>query len=525
MTENINILIVEDSQDDCDILVRHFKKANVPVNYKRVETETDLVRALEQQEWQTVICDFTLPQLTAPAVLAIVKKQWPDIPFIVLSGSVGEERAVEAMRAGANDYIMKDNLTRLVPIIQREVKEAARRIERRQMALALQKSEENLRQSQKLESIGQLAGGIAHDFNNLMATISIQSEVLLKSLDKKLTVEEIAERVQKGVEQIKKSSERATSLTRQLLAFSRKQIILPQLFNMNSSISEMQDMLLRVVESNITFHLRLDDNLKNVKMDPGHLEQIIINLVMNSRDALPKGGNIYLETKNCELDGLAAKSNNAPHGSYVCFSVSDDGMGMPEEVRKNAFEPFFTTKPLGKGTGLGLSTVYGIVQQNKGFITVESEPGKGSVFTVLIPASAEISPAKNTTSVVDLAQGGSEKILVVEDEDDLRVLLEETLSEFGYKVLTARNGAEALTVLTPDTDIIITDVMMPLMGGAELAAHALKINPRLKVIFQSGYTKNSVIQDGLPQKQMFFLAKPYKISALLAEIKKILAKH
>lgn len=522
MTEPINILIVEDSQDDCDILVRHFKKAAIPVNFERIETEIDLVRAIEKQQWHTIICDYTLPQLSAPEVLAIVKARCPETPFIVLSGSIGEERAVEAMRAGAKDYIMKDNLTRLVPVIQREIKEAMRRSNRREIELALQKSEENLRQSQKLESIGQMAGGMAHDFNNLLATILIQSEVLLKSIDKNLTVEQLAERVQKGVEQIKRSSERATSLTRQLLAFSRKQIILPEVINVNSHINEMQNMLLRVVESNITFHLRLEDNIKNVKMDLGHLEQIIINLVMNSRDALPHGGNIYITTKNCELDGLAAKSNNVMQGQYICFSIADDGIGMTEEVRKNVFEPFFTTKPVGKGTGLGLSTVYGIVQQNKGIITLESEPRKGAHFTVLLPASEEaVSPIK-VAPVPEAEQGGHEKILVVEDEDDLRILLYETLTEFGYDVRTARNGAEALSFLSQDIDILVTDVVMPVMGGAELAVKAMQKNPSLKVIFQSGYTKNSMEQAGLPDDQIYFLAKPYTIKALLAEIKKIL---
>lgn len=268
MAERLNILIVEDSPDDCDILVRHFQKAGISINFERVETESSLVKALDQGNWDAIICDYTLPQLSAPEVLQITKGRSLDIPFIVLSGSIGEERAVETMRAGASDYIIKDNLTRLVPVIQRKLKDAALRIERREMEQALQKSEENLRQAQKLESIGQMAGGIAHDFNNLLATILIQSEVLLKSIDKKLSAEQLAERVQKGVEQIKKSSEHATSLTRQLLAFSRKQIILPVVLNINDLIGEMQEMLLRVVEKNITFHLKLNPGVKNINIDP-----------------------------------------------------------------------------------------------------------------------------------------------------------------------------------------------------------------------------------------------------------------
>jgi nitrogen-specific signal transduction histidine kinase len=390
------------------------------------------------------------------------------------------------------------------------------------MEQALQKSEENLRQAQKLESIGQMAGGIAHDFNNLLATILIQSEVLLKSIDKKLNAEQLAERVQKGVEQIKKSSERATSLTRQLLAFSRKQIILPVVLNLNDLISEMQEMLLRVVEKNISFHLKLDPSVKNINIDPGHLEQIVINLVMNSRDALPNGGNIHISSNNCSIDAITAKINNIEPGTYVCLSIADDGTGMTDAVKKNVFEPFFTTKPVGKGTGLGLSTVYGIVRQNKGMITLESSPGKGSEFTIYLPSTSE-AVAEIKPQAVGTDHRGNEKILVVEDEDDLRVLLQETLTDFGYTVETAANGSEALSKLTPDLNLIITDVVMPQMGGAELAAKALKLNPKLKVIFQSGYTKNTLDQAGLPSEQIFFLAKPYKIDALINEIKKILS--
>ncbi len=520
MSERLNILIVEDSPDDCEIVVRHLKKSAMTFDYERVESEAGFISALEKTTWHAIICDYTLPQLNAPEVLKIAKSRWPEIPFIVLSGSIGEERAVETMRAGANDYIMKDNLTRLVPVLQREIRDAAIVVDRRLMEQALRKSEENLRQSQKLESIGQMAGGIAHDFNNLLATILIQSEMLLSSADKKLSAEQLADQMHKGVEQIRKSSERATSLTRKLLAFSRKQIILPVVVNINERISDMQEMLFRVVEKNISFHLHLDQSVKNIKIDPGHLELILLNLVINSRDALPNGGNISIGSKNRTIDELTAQENNIEPGLYVCLTVSDDGTGMTDDVKKNIFEPFFTTKPIGVGTGLGLSTIYGIVLQNHGIITVESTVGKGTEFAICFPSTDEAVQPAAAAAKTNEEYHGTEKILVVEDENDLRALLEETLIEFGYTVLTAANGSEALAKLTPDVCLIVTDVVMPTMGGAELATKALRINPNLKVIFQSGYTKNTLDQAGLPMEKIFFLAKPYKINALLGEIRK-----
>jgi signal transduction histidine kinase len=524
--ESLKLLHVEDSQDDSDLLLHHLKRTGIVPTYKRVETKESFISALEAGTWDAVVCDYHLPHFDAFEAVKVLKSFNPDIPFIVVSGSIGEEKAVEAMRAGAADYVMKDNLTRLVPVLQRELNEAEQRKKRRQMEEALELSEANLRQAQKLESIGLLAGGIAHDFNNILATIILQSEVLMYELEMPLSSAELAEKAKKCVAEIKKSSERATGLTKKLLAFSRKQMIQPTVLSLNSLIVDMREMLERVVEENIEFDVELSPNLKNIHVDRGPIEQILLNLVINSRDAMPKGGKIKIETKNVVFDEVAAKKINIQPGHCICLTISDTGTGMTEEVKKNLFQPFFTTKPPGKGTGLGLSTIYGIMQQNKGQVLVESEFGKGTSFALYFPATEEKLEALPEGTDEKSALHGNETILVVEDEHILKNLIGEILVKNGYKVLKASSGTEALEIIRGQNgiDLVISDVVMPQMGGVELASHVQSINKDIKFLFQSGYMSDTLRENGMESERINFIQKPYKPNVLLTEIKKILVR-
>lgn len=524
MPTELRLLLIEDSPDDSDLLIQHLKKSGLSAVTKRVETILNLKTALEKEVWDIIICDYNLPAFDALDAISVVRESNLDIPCIVVSGSVGEEKAVETMRAGANDFILKDNLARLVPVLQRVFKEAEIKREKKSIETNLKKSEENLRQAQKLESIGQLAGGIAHDFNNLLATILLQSEVLKEGLDKKLPILDLVEYVEKGTEQIMKTTERATNLTRQLLAFSRKQVVLPKTLNLNSLIIDMEKMLRRIVEENIEFKTNLAPDLKNLKIDPGHLEQIIMNLIVNCRDAMPKGGQLRIETTNSFVDELTAKSCNVKAGPHVLLTISDTGMGMSEEVKKHLFEPFFTTKPVGKGTGLGLCTVYGIVKQNKGLIFIESEEGKGTRFKLFFPMTDDQVQTVVAVKQIETVKG-TESILVVEDEEDLRELICATLAGNGYIVLSASTGLDALNQIKAHEkpiDLVITDVVMPQMGGPELAKQAMLLNKKIKFLFQSGYAKEALTQDGMSENQIHFLAKPYPLKDLLNKIRAIL---
>lgn len=524
MPSTLKLLLVEDSPDDFALLLQHFKRAHIELDSKRVDTEPGLRSALSESDWDTVICDYNLPRLNAVEAITMVREMRPDMPCIVVSGSVGEDLAVETMRAGASDFITKDNLSRLIPAIQRELREREIRRERKQIEEALRKTEENLRQAQRLESIGQLAGGIAHDFNNILATVLLQAEMLSEALKKSPPPENLAPSMAGGLEQIRKAGERATNLTKQLLAFGRKQVLQLRVLNVNGPIAEMEAMMRRLIESNIEIQLDFGSELRNVRIDTGQLEQIILNLVVNARDAMPEGGKLTITTRNSRVDETAARMLDGIPGDYVELIVEDTGMGMPDQIKNHIFEPFFTTKPIGKGTGLGLATVYGIVKQTKGMISVESEPGKGTKFKIFLPVTGEAASAAPAPKEISNLSG-SETILVVEDEDNFRDLICEALIDNGYTVIGAANGAEAFEILKSNptkVDLVLSDVVMPVMGGVELAKRVHEYGLKIPFIFQSGYTEESLVAGGENPARLNFIAKPYSLKLLLAEIRKTL---
>jgi len=379
--------------------------------------------------------------------------------------------------------------------------------------------EEQLRQSQKIEAIGRLAGGIAHDFNNLLMLIKGYCELLLDHIGRDQGLRRYGEEIQRA-------ADRATSLTQQLLAFSRKQVLEPKVLDLNQVVSDMEKMLQRLLGEDVELAIHLATGLGHVKADPNQLEQVIMNLAVNARDALPRGGQLTLETDNVELDALYARAHaGARPGSYVMLAVSDTGQGMTPEVKARIFEPFFTTKEKGKGTGLGLSTVYGIVKQSEGYIWVYSEPGRGTTFKVYLPRVD--APAELPERDRDRARlRGTETVLLVEDEEGVRKVAREFLEEAGYTVLEARNGDDALQISAMHTGplhLLITDVVMPRMSGRELAERMTQMRPDLRVLYISGYTDDAIVHHGVLESGVAFLQKPFNRDALFRKVRDVLS--
>jgi PAS domain S-box-containing protein len=390
--------------------------------------------------------------------------------------------------------------------------------ERKRTEDALRQSEEQLRQSQKLDAIGQLAGGVAHDFNNLLTVISGYSNLLLRSLGE--------DHQRQKVEEIKKASERAAALTRQLLAFSRKQVLQPTVLNLNDIILDMDKLLRRLIGEDLDVLTAMGDELWQVKADAGQIEQVLMNLAVNARDAMPSGGKLTIETANVYLEHDYSSQHIAVQpGPYVMLAVSDDGCGMDKETQAHIFDPFFTTKELGKGTGLGLSTVYGIVKQSGGNIEVYSEAGKGTTFKIYLPQVCEAIEQREETPARTAMQAGTESILLVEDDDILRQLVRVVLESNGYRVLVAAHGGEALQISESYQGLIhllVTDVVMPEMGGRKIAECLAQSRPGMKVLYMSGYTDKSIVHHGMLEKGVAFLEKPFTPDALARKVRGVL---
>jgi PAS domain S-box-containing protein len=550
-----------------------------------------------------------------------------DVPFLVVSASIGEEIAVSMMKAGVQDYLMKDNLLRLAPAVEREVREARARRERRQAEERLElavtatqlgtfdfdpqtgeliwsatakrqaglppeaaityetflnglhaddrervhegsqkvlrqrdssysaeyrivgiedrierwisaygrpffdaqgrairfvgvtldvtehkRLEQRFLQAQKLESIGRLAGGVAHDFNNLLTVITGYAQMVLDDINTEHPFRE-------SMEEIIRAAGRATGMTRHLLTFSRRQVTQPKNLVLNELVRDVEKMLRRLIGEDIELVLELDPDAGVLCVDPLQMEQVILNLAVNARDAMPAGGKLQIETSRLLIDETFADSHLAAHrGSYVMLAVSDTGVGMSPHTREHLFEPFFTTKEPGKGTGLGLATVYGVVKQNEGTIWVNSELGQGSTFRILLPA---VDPAPETAAVPGASGDlrGKENILVTEDEGGLREFIRRILMRQGYNVLQASNGVEALELARAHrgaVDLLLTDVVMPRMGGRELAQRFAVEHPGVPVVFMSGYADRPGLVEDLPAD---YLQKPFTSAALLTRLR------
>ena len=381
--------------------------------------------------------------------------------------------------------------------------------------------EEQLRQSQKMEAIGRLAGGIAHDFNNLLTVIKGYSELSLMELKE-------GDPLRGNIEEIQKGSQRAADLTHHLLAFSRRQVMEMRVLDLNTLLRDMDKMLRRVIGEDIELVTHLSDDLGSVKIDPGQIEQVVMNLAVNARDAMPSGGKLTIETANVELDETYARSHLAVKpGPYVMLSMSDTGVGMTPKVRERVFEPFFTTKEKDKGTGLGLSTVYGIVKQSGGNIWVYSELGKGTTFKIYLPRVDEPLEEIRKEVLKDELPSGNETVLVVEDAEEVRKLILKILERQGYRILEASNGDDALLLHERHgcrIDLILVDVVMPGMSGSELAKRLMSLYPKMKVLYMSGYTDNAIVHHGVLEKGVNYIQKPFTMDGLTRKVREVLDK-
>jgi two-component system cell cycle sensor histidine kinase/response regulator CckA len=378
--------------------------------------------------------------------------------------------------------------------------------------------EDQFRQAQKMEAVGRLAGGIAHDFNNLLMVISGYTEVVLGQMDD-------AHPLRLKAQAIQQASDRATMLTRQLLAFSRKQMLELKVVEVNAIVQDMERLLRPLIGEQVELTTKLAPDAGRTRADAGQLEQVLMNLVVNSKDAMPQGGKIVIQTQNVELDDShRGEQTFIRPGGYVMLSVSDDGLGMDKETQSRIFEPFFTTKEKGKGTGLGLSTVYGIVKQSGGYILVQSEVGRGTTFNIYLPRVQEAVEVPGVAPAARAADGGSETVLLVEDEESVRQLVRETLDAKGYHVLEAENGQAGLAAVAAHLgtiDLLITDVVMPEMGGHELAERLLKERPGIKVIYLSGYTEEALVEGNIDRGKAF-LQKPFTLQTLSRKVREVL---
>jgi two-component system, cell cycle sensor histidine kinase and response regulator CckA len=641
MTGPLRVLIVEDSPTDAKLMARELHRLDRDVHFERVETVEAMRAALRKQEWDAIISDWSLPKFSAMEALNCVKELALDVPFIVVSGTVGEETVVEAMRAGAHDYVLKDKLTRLLPAIEREIaqrqgREAGRRTqdalrssetrfirlwesgivgisigvflgavhdandaflrtvgrsrselqlgkvqwdamtppewkradeaavqllqsqgfapawekelirkdgervpvlvgaamldypmciavmtdltERKRVEQALLASENQLRLAQKMEAIGSLAGGVAHDFNNILSVILSYAGMLLGDLVPDDPMRE-------GLEEIRQAGQRAAALTRQLLLFSRHQAFEPVVLSLNDVLAGMDKLIRRILGEDVEVVLHQGASLSRIFADASHIEQVIMNLVVNARDAMPTGGKLTLETKNVLLDeSFAERHLGVVPGPYVLLTVTDTGGGMDKETQLRIFEPFFTTKEVGKGTGLGLSTVFGIVRQSEGSIWVESAPGAGTTFSVYFPQS-EREPEKVRKAIAPPVLTGTETILLIEDEEHVRVVSRAILARNGYNVVEVGSPSEAVEVCSKPSSpihLVLTDVVMPQMSGPELAKRLRSLRPEIKVLFMSGYTDDTIIRHGMLDPKTRFLQKPLTPEDLLRKVREVL---
>ena len=507
MTKSLRALLVEDSLADAELLLHELKRSGYDVTCERVETADAMRSALARGRWDVILSDYSLPSFSAPEALGVAQAMDSDLPFIIISGTIGEETAVSALKAGAHDFLVKGRLARLIPAIERELRDAAARRERKQL-------EEQLHHSQKMEAVGQLAGSVAHDFNNVLTAILGFCELALVGLP-----DDSPNRA--DLTEIQRAGERAAGLTRQLLAFSRQQVLQPKVHDLNALVSAMESMLRRLIFENIELTLAIDSQLNFVKIDVTQLEQILINLVVNARDAMPQGGKLAISVGQALFDPPMTQTLGNP-SAYLMLAISDNGTGMDEATKLRIFEPFFTTKGAA-GTGLGLATVKRIVKQNGGDISLISSPGRGTSFRIYLPRAAQETAVRHEAPAD--GQHGSETVLLAEDDPAVRRLARLALERSGYRVLEAGNPQEAIRISQDHAGpihLLLSDVIMPHSKGAPLVDRLRAAYPDVRVLYMSGYTDDAIVRHGVLDEGTPFLQKPFTPHGLAQKVREVL---
>jgi two-component system, cell cycle sensor histidine kinase and response regulator CckA len=513
MKSPLYILHLEDDPGDVALVQSTLKDGGIACAITCVQNRNDFVAALERGGIDLILSDFALPHFDGLSALEIMRTKWPAIPVILVSGVLGEEQAIDSLKSGATDYVLKQHLARLAPAVRRAMQEVDERAQRKQL-------EAQFIEAQKMEVVGQLASGVAHDFNNILAVIMGCSELITANLGADSPL-------QKYAEEIRHASESAAGLTRQLLVFSRKQTVQPVVLDLNDVVKDLDKMLRRLIDENIEMTIVVGKPIGRIKADAGYVGQVLMNMVVNARDAMPSGGKLAIATSNVTLDENHARTHTGTiPGDYVLLSVSDTGTGMTEEVKAHLFEAFFTTKPKGKGTGLGLATCQTIVQQSCGHIDVSSELGNGTTFQIYFPRVEQpLEVAAKPSQTTPLARG-TETLLVVEDEPALRHLAVSVLGAQGYTVLPASNGQDGLRVAREHKGspirLVVSDVIMPIMGGKAMAEWLKTTYPDLKILFTSGYTDDAIAQHGALESGVAFISKPFTPSALTRKVREML---
>lgn len=517
VTTSLRLLQLEANQDDADRIVSTITDGGIACQALRVDQAEAFIKALKRKKFDVILADYSLPGFDGFTALSLARQICPDIPFIFVSTTLGKDLALDAVRRGATDYILKQRLGRLVPSIHRALRELEDRLERKRVEQALRQSEKQLRQAQKLEAVGRLAGGLAHDFNNLLTVIMGHGQGLLAEIPPD-------DPIRSRIEEMQQAGDRAATLIRQLLTFSRQQPSKPKVLALNPLITNFETMIRRLIGEDLDLSIVLSPQDLQIKADPAQIEQVLMNLVVNARDAMPKGGQLVIHTSLIELTHTPMYyARPFTLGPFVKLCVADTGRGMAPEVLSHIFEPFFTSRHDGRGTGLGLSTVYGIVTQSGGGIDVSSQVGKGSAFDVYFPSiQSRIVPAP-PNETFNCSLRGHETILLVEDDHSVRELVRDGLRTLGYRVIESRNGLEACLIASQqigNLHLLVTDVVMPGMSGTELAQHLRILKPDLKLLFMSGYADDIGIGSSDPASD--YLQKPFTPELLGQRIRQLL---
>jgi signal transduction histidine kinase len=481
-----------------------------------VDTSSALVTAL-QQKVDLILSDYTMPHFDGLTAFKTCQQILPDVPYIFVSGTMGEERAAESLQNGATDYVHKDQLKRLLPVVRRALREMEERTVRKSV-------EEQFVQAQKMEVVGRLAGSVAHDFNNILSVILGYNQSVLAHL-------EADHPARHHAEEVKHAASHGVGLTRQLLSFSRKQPFKPVVLDLGTVVVEINNILTRLLGADVELKILEGKELCAVEADAGYIGQILLNLVVNARDAMPRGGTIVVETKNATFDkeGGPDLFDPALAGGYGVLSVSDTGTGMSDEVKGRLFEPFFTTKSKGSGTGLGLATCEKMVKQCGGHIDVHSKLGQGTTVRVCLPRTERV-PAVPLTAVSEgPPPRGTETLLLVEDEPSVRRLAGDVLKSLGYKVLLASDGQDGLAAAQDHAggriDLAIADVVMPRMGGKDMAEWLKAMFPAIRILYTSGYTDDAIVRHGELEAGVEFLPKPYLPDTLARKVREVLDRQ